>query len=114
MTDIVADALSNNLGLHLLHWALSQSDIWYLAHRCADLVQKIHEPLERGAAALDNILTLEEDEVTEEEDNCCEAIDRYEQQCTYRQEMNQQELQRINNRRGKFVLYIHCLNKILQ
>ena len=62
MTELLTDALSNHLGLHLLHWAISQSDIWYLAHRCADFVNKIHEPLERGAAVLDHILTLEEEE----------------------------------------------------
>lgn len=105
MTDIVADALSNNLGIHLLHWALSQSDIWYLAHRCADLVQKIHEPLERGAAVLDNILTLEEESIEEDEQiisinhHTYDFSSNVQQQ---QQEMNQQQpLQRLNNHVGK-------------
>lgn len=62
MTELLADTLSNHLGRQLLHWVVQQSDIWYLANRCADFVNKIHEPLERGVSVLDNILTLDEDE----------------------------------------------------
>lgn len=62
MSELLKETLSNHLGLQLFHWAVSQSDLWHLAHRCAEFVNKLHEPLERGAAVLDNILTLEEEE----------------------------------------------------
>lgn len=62
MSEIITETFSNHLGLQLFHWAVSQSDFRYLAHRCAEFVNKFHEPLERGAAVLDNILTLEEEE----------------------------------------------------
>lgn len=63
MTDLIAAAVKNHLGLQLLHWAVSQSDIWQLAHRCADLVQKINDPLEKSAYVLDNLLTMDEDDI---------------------------------------------------
>lgn len=56
MSEIFTDTIS---GLQLLHWIIGQSDIWNLANKCADFVHKIHEPLERGAAVLDNILTFD-------------------------------------------------------
>lgn len=64
MNDILAETLSNHLGRQLFHWAVAQSDIWYLAYRCADFVTKIHEPLERGVAVLDSLLTLEDEEIS--------------------------------------------------
>lgn len=63
MTDLLAAAVKNHLGLHLLHWAVSHSDVWHLAHRCADIIHKIDEPLEKNAFAVDNLLTLDEDEI---------------------------------------------------
>lgn len=62
MSSVLAETLSGHLGRQLLHWAGSQTDLWYLLYRCVTLVQKIHEPLERGVAVLDNFLTLEEEE----------------------------------------------------
>lgn len=61
MTDLLAAAVKNHLGLHLLHWAVSNSDVWHLAHRCAELIHKIDGPLEKNA--FDNLLTLDEDEI---------------------------------------------------
>lgn len=63
MTDLIASALKNSLGLQLLHWAVSQSDIWHLAHRCSELAQKINEPLKKSAYVLDNLLTMDEDDI---------------------------------------------------
>lgn len=63
MTELIASALKTNLGLELLHWALSQSDIWHLAHRCSELAHKINEPLEKSAYVLDNLLTMGEDDI---------------------------------------------------
>lgn len=63
MSDLLASALKNSLGLQLLHWAVSQSDIWHLAHRCSELAQKINEPLEKSAYVLDNLLTMDEDDI---------------------------------------------------
>lgn len=63
MTDLLASALKNSLGLQLLHWAVSQSDIWHLAHRCSELAQKINEPLEKSAYVLDNLLTMDDDDI---------------------------------------------------
>lgn len=63
MTDLLASALKNSLGLQLLDWAVSQSDIWHLAHRCSELAQKINEPLEKSAYVLDNLLTMDEDDI---------------------------------------------------
>lgn len=63
MTDLLASALKNSFGLQMLHWAVSQSDIWHLAHRCSELAQKINEPLEKGAYVLDNFLTMDEDDI---------------------------------------------------
>lgn len=47
----MASVLAETLGRQLL-----QSDIWFLADKCANLVKRIHEPLERSVAVLDNIL----------------------------------------------------------
>lgn len=63
MTDLFAAAVKNHLGLQILHWAVSQSDIWHLAHRCSELVQKINEPLEKSAYVLDHLLTMDEDDI---------------------------------------------------
>lgn len=63
MTELFGSALKNSLGLQLLHWAVSQSDIWHLAHRCSELAQKINEPLEKSAYVLDNFLTMAEDDI---------------------------------------------------
>lgn len=63
MSDLVAAAVKSHLGLQLLHWAVSQSDIWHLAHRCSELVQKINEPLEKSAYVLDNLLAMDEDDM---------------------------------------------------
>ncbi|GAB0100025.1 BTB/POZ domain-containing protein 6 [Sergentomyia squamirostris] len=62
MSSAIAETLSGHLGRQLLQWAGSQKDLWYLLYRCITIVQKIHEPLERGVAVLDNFLTLEEEE----------------------------------------------------
>lgn len=53
----MASVLAETLGRQLL-----QSDIWFLADKCANLVKRIHEPLERSVAVLDNILTIEDDD----------------------------------------------------
>lgn len=53
----MGSVLAETLGRQLLH-----SDIWFLADKCANLVKRIHEPLERSVAVLDNILTLEDDD----------------------------------------------------
>lgn len=53
----MGSVLAETLGRQLLH-----SDIWILADKCADLVKRIHEPLERSVAVLDDILTLEDDD----------------------------------------------------
>lgn len=63
MTEAFATNLGSHLGRHLLYWAITQSDFWYFADRCADLVNKFHDPLERGVQVLDHLLTLEEEEV---------------------------------------------------
>lgn len=63
MSDLLASAVKSHLGLQLLHWAVSQSDIWHLAHRCSELVQKINEPLEKSAYVLDNLLAMDEDDM---------------------------------------------------
>lgn len=53
----MGSVLAETLGRQLLH-----SDIWFLADKCANLVKRIHEPLERSVAVLDDILTLEDDD----------------------------------------------------
>lgn len=63
MTELFSTALKSSLGLQLLHWAVSHSDIWHLAHRCSELAQKINEPLEKSAYVLDNFLTMDEDDI---------------------------------------------------
>lgn len=63
MTDLFASAFKSNFGLQLLQWAVSQSDIWHLAHRCSELAQKINEPLEKSAYVLDNLSTMDEDDI---------------------------------------------------
>lgn len=63
MSDLLASALKHSLGLQLLHWAVSQTDIWHLAHRCSELAHKINVPLEKSAYVLDNLLTMDEDDI---------------------------------------------------
>lgn len=55
----MGSVLAETLGRQLLH-----SDIWFLADKCANLVKRIHEPLERSVAVLDDILTLEDDDTS--------------------------------------------------
>lgn len=60
MSDLV---VKSQFGLQLLHWAISQSDIWHLAHRCSQLVQKINEPLEKSAYVLDSLFDMDDDDM---------------------------------------------------
>lgn len=60
----MGSVLAETLGRQLLH-----SDIWFLADKCANLVKRIHEPLERSVAVLDNILTLEDEEANRTSSN---------------------------------------------
>lgn len=62
MTDLIASAFKNSMGLQLLHWAVSQSDIWHLAHRCSELAQHINEPIEKRVYLLNNSLSMDEDD----------------------------------------------------
>lgn len=62
MGELLKDTLSNHLGVQLLQWAFSQSEVGSIANRCVQFVSKLHEPLERGALVLDSILTVEEEE----------------------------------------------------
>lgn len=62
MGELLKETLSNHLGVQLLQWAFSQSEVGSVANRCLQFVSKIHEPLERGALVLDSILTVEEEE----------------------------------------------------
>lgn len=63
MSDLLTSALKNSLGLQLLQWAVSQSDVWHLAHRCSELAQKINKPLEKSAYVLDNLLTMDDGDI---------------------------------------------------
>lgn len=99
MSEIFTDTIS---GLHLLHWIIGQSDIWNLANKCADFVHKIHEPLERGAAVLDNILTLDGGDDDDDSD-----INQwlYDDNWAEVDNMNFEEINQIRNagnRNGKF------------
>lgn len=64
----MGSVLAETLGRQLLH-----SDIWFLADKCANLVKRIHEPLERSVAVLDNILTLEDDDTNRSVSAAAEA-----------------------------------------
>lgn len=63
MSDLLTSALKNSLGLQLLQWAVSQSDVWHLAHRCSELAQKINKPLAKHAYVLDNLLTMDDGDI---------------------------------------------------
>lgn len=65
MGELLKETLSNHLGVQLLQWAFSQSEVGSIANRCVQFVSKIHEPLERGAQVLDSILTVEEEECSD-------------------------------------------------
>lgn len=60
MTDSLAPNIKSEFGQELLHWA-SRSDLWQLAFRFAELVNKINEPL-RNSPFVDHIFTLEEED----------------------------------------------------
>lgn len=63
MTELIATAVKSSLGLQLLQWAISKSDIWHLAHRCSELAQKINEPIDKNAYVLDSWLTMDEENI---------------------------------------------------
>lgn len=63
MNDTLAETLSSHFGRQLFYYLIKHSDIYHIANRCANFVTKIHEPLERGVAILDNLLTLEEEDI---------------------------------------------------
>lgn len=86
MTELLASALKNSLGLQLLHWAVSQSDIWHLAHRCSELAHKINEPLEKSAYVLDNFLTMDDDDI-----DCVGIRDLHLQQMHFDEEEEEEE-----------------------
>lgn len=96
MSDLLASALKNSLGVQLLHWAVSHSDIWHLAHRCSELAQKINEPLEKSAYVLDNLLTMDEDDI-----DCVGMRDLHIQQMHFDDEddYNEEGQSRYNNSR---------------
>lgn len=55
--------MKNNVGLQLLQWAVSQSDIWHLAHRCSKLMHKFNEPADKAAYVLDSFVTMDEADI---------------------------------------------------
>lgn len=60
MTETLSVNKKGQLGQELLHWA-SRSDLWQLAYRFAELINKINEPL-RNSTFVDHIFTLEEED----------------------------------------------------
>lgn len=60
MTESLSAKANGQFGQELLHWA-SQSDLWQLAYRFTQLVNKINEPL-RNSPFVDHIFTLEEED----------------------------------------------------
>lgn len=121
MSDLLASAVKSHLGLQLLHWAVSQSDIWHLAHRCSELVQKINEPLEKSAYVLDNLLAMDEDDIHL---HCSGMRDLHLNRMHFDDEddYNGEQMQRFNNssggsssnnrvpnaRAGSFLCFLFC------
>lgn len=60
MTESLSAEANGQLGQELMHWA-SRSDLWQLAYRFTQLVNKINEPL-RNSPFVDHIFTLEEED----------------------------------------------------
>lgn len=60
---MISGALKNNVGLQVLQWAVSQSDIWHLAHRCSKLMNKFNEPTDKRAHVLDSFDTMDQNDI---------------------------------------------------
>lgn len=89
----MGSVLAETLGRQLLH-----SDIWFLAEKCTNLVKRIHEPLERSVVALDNILTLED----EDSQPCSAAAPEVNVLNNYHMEHNMQVVDDYFNRQQFF------------
>lgn len=100
MNEALAVTLSSHIGRQLFHWVITQSDIWYLAYRCADFVTKIHEPLERGVAVLDGLLTIEDEDQTSHEDLISMEFFEENQENLDQQQQPQLLANNLNNNNG--------------
>lgn len=58
-----AEHASLTAGRHALAWVLGQTDVWYLLYRCAHYVSKGRNPSQSSVSILDNLFTLEEDQL---------------------------------------------------
>lgn len=95
MTDLITTAVKTNLGIHLLQWAISHSDFWKIANRCTQLVQDINDPLDKSADVLNNILTMDEDDI---DAHCITLRDLNLQQIHYQDDENgNNQIDRIAN-----------------
>lgn len=58
-----AEQTGLNAGRHVLAWVLGQTDIWYLLYRCANYVSKSHSYTPSSVSILDNLFTLDEEQI---------------------------------------------------
>lgn len=72
---MITGAFKQNVGLQLLQWAVSQSDIWHLAHRCSELMHKFNEPNDKSAYVLDSFAAMDANNI--------ECIDAFHLHCMH-------------------------------
>jgi hypothetical protein len=56
------------IGRYLLHWVVTQANVWFLVYRCVDSVVKVHGSLDESFRILDRLLQPYEDDAVEIED----------------------------------------------
>jgi hypothetical protein len=55
-------SLHGYIGRYLLHWVVTQANVWFLVYRCVDSMVKVHGPLEESLRILDRLLQSDEDD----------------------------------------------------
>jgi len=57
------EGLHRYIGRYLLHWVVTQANVWFLVYTCVDSVAKVHGPLDESLRILDRLLRPDEDDV---------------------------------------------------
>jgi hypothetical protein len=61
-------SLQRYIGRYLLHWVVTQANVWFLVYRCVDSVAKVHGPLDESLRILNQLLQAEEGDVDSDEE----------------------------------------------
>jgi hypothetical protein len=61
-------SLHRYIGRYLLHWVVTQANVWFLLYTYVDSVAKVHGPLDESLRILDRLLQPDEDDADPDDD----------------------------------------------